>query len=217
MKPVKQDTKKSANWKTWLAVAAGIAAIITVGIRGYGFLSVPTQRIDANILIVEGWASSYVATTAIAEFKRGGYILIATSGLRLAADPRTGQSSEVSDASKAATLLESYGIPPAQLLPCPAENTDWNRTPTSARAVRDRLKSLGIMPASINIVTVGPHGRQTRLAYQRMFGKNVRIGIIPVPNPNFAPERWWISPTGIKWMCKGFAGWLKECLFGLRG
>jgi hypothetical protein len=65
-------------------------------------------------------------------------------------------------------------------------------------------------------VTAGPHGRQTRLAYQRAFNHSVPIGVICVPIERYDARVWWLSRFGIWKTTKDFAGWLYELLFGPR-
>jgi hypothetical protein len=71
-------------------------------------------------------------------------------------------------------------------------------------------------PRGVNIVTLGPHARQSLLAYSRMVGPDIPVGVISVPKDDYDPDRWWAYAAGIKKTTKDFAGWLKEVLFGLR-
>jgi hypothetical protein len=195
-----------------LGILTGL--LITFSLRIYGFLAVPTCRVDADILVVEGWVPDYVVQAASKEFARGGYACVATSDLQNESGSKAGPDG--SRALHADAQLESLGVPRRCILACPAPSASWNRTSGSARAVRDRLRERGIVPKGVNVVTIGPHARQTRLAYRRVMGKDVAVGIITVPHEGFDSTRWWASGLGIKWVSKDFAGWLKECLFGLR-
>jgi hypothetical protein len=63
---------------------------------------------------------------------------------------------------------------------------------------------------------MGPHGRQSRLAYSRILGPAVAVGVITVPKYDYDRRWWWLSPAGIKKTTKDFAGWVRELAFGLR-
>lgn len=51
---------------------------------------------------------------------------------------------------------------------------------------------------SINVVTEGVHARRTRLLFQEAFGNRVQVGIIAVPNPDYASGRWWLYSEGVR-------------------
>lgn len=173
----------------------------------------PTQRVEANILVVEGWIWDYAMESAAEEFKRGHYTLIATSGF-----PNTAQMEKTgtSSADTAAARLIQLGIPPEKILSCPAENTWWNRTASSAQAVRVKILREGIPLKKINVLTVGTHARKTIIAYRRIMGPEVEVGLVMVPSRNFDPDRWWASRGGIYAITKNTIGWLRELLFGPR-
>lgn len=85
-----------------------------------------------------------------------------------------------------------------------------------ARAVRDRMGALGVQPRGVNVVTAGPHARETWVAFRHALEAQAPVGIISVPKRNYDPERWWLSWQGLKWVPKDFLGWLKEVLIGQR-
>jgi hypothetical protein len=170
--------------------------------------------VPAEVLVVEGWIFDYGLDAAAVEFRQGHYAFVAISGVRFAAD-------EISDpddsyARRAAEALTARGIPSASIVVCPAPATGWNRTSSSARAVRDHLAARHIACTGMNVLTIGPHARQTWLAYRRIMGPNLRVGIITVPKQGVDTDRWWASAHGIAMVLKDFAGWLKEWLFGYR-
>ena len=173
------------------------------------FLAV-TQRVEANILVVEGWVPANVLEGAAREFRKGGYLLIATSG------ERTPEEESESSAHRAGSRLIDVGLPEANVVPCPFEPVSWNRTGTSARAVRDRLIELGVEISGVNTVTAGPHARQTHLAYRRIFSEVCPVGVISIEKLYYDQDRWWASWPGIKWTNKDFLAWIKEATFGYR-
>ena len=177
------------------------------------FLAVPTQRVEANILVVEGWIWDYAMESAAEEFKRGGYTLLATSGMPNF--PQSGQD-QTTTADAAVARLQQLGVPHSQILTCPASYTSWNRTASSARAVRDKLLREGVRLERINVLTVGTHARKTILAYRRIMGPEVEVGIITIPSQNFDADRWWTSQAGIYAISKNTIGWLREYIFGPR-
>jgi hypothetical protein len=208
------QTKKNRRSFSRLYLAFGLfgGALISFILFAHPFLAV-TQRVDADVLVVEGWIPDYMLPPATSEFLQGKYSLLFVSGLQN--DP-TESTTSVPDAQRAAARLETLGVPPAALVPCPAPFANWLRTSKTAHAVRDKIVELGLKPKGINVVTAGPHARETWVAYQHAFGPGMPVGIISIPKTNYPADRWWLSRQGLIWVPKDFIAWLKEVLFGLR-
>ncbi|MFO1393230.1 MAG: hypothetical protein U1F09_05640 [Steroidobacteraceae bacterium] len=195
-------------------VASRIAAGVAIGLaftvfllNVHPFLAI-NEPVRADVLVVEGWVPDYVLDRAVAEFRSGKYRRVMVSGIAAGA----GQS----DGSPAARYLMSKGIDPAALRVALAPETRWNRTSHMARAVSHAARQMAPVPCGVNVITLGPHARQSRLAYRRMMGSWVPVGVIAIPKDDYDPDRWWASEAGIKKTTKDFAGWAKEWLFGLR-
>lgn len=193
----------------------GAIAIILL-ILAFGFLAfihpllAVTARVDADVLVVEGWVPEETLVAAVREFKTRHYHWLVASGLRF--PPETPGSY----AEEAALTLKTLGVPANQLLALPADRVDWYRTSTSARGVRDGLKRLGIQPTGINVMTAGPHARETWIAYRRIMRTTCKVGIISIPVDEYDSARWWTTPEGRQWVLKNVAAWAKEALIGQR-
>jgi uncharacterized SAM-binding protein YcdF (DUF218 family) len=188
----------------------GIVFIFSSSI--YDFLAVPSYRVDADIIVVEGWVPAYVIEAAAVEFKKGGYREIVTSDLELEQPGKTGSVNSVD--TEAAVRLAQMGIAPSQIVVCQTLRTDWNKTAQSARIARETLESRGIHPKGINVFTIGVHSRRSWLAYQHAFGSKIPVGIFQIPETGLDPARWWASGLGIKRVTKGYVAWIRERLFG---
>jgi uncharacterized SAM-binding protein YcdF (DUF218 family) len=51
---------------------------------------------------------------------------------------------------------------------------------------------------SVNLVTENTHARRTRLLFGKALGKNVAVGIIAIPNPDYDKGHWWRYSEGVK-------------------
>ena len=193
-----------------LAFLAG--GLISFILFAHPFLAV-TQRVDADVLVVEGWIPDYMLPQAAKEFHEGKYSLFLVSGLQN--DPAD-QSASMPDAMRTASRLEELGVPHTAVVPCPAPFARWLRTSKTARAVREKAAALGLKPKGINVITAGPHARETWVAYQHVFGNAMPVGIVSIPKNNYPADRWWMSRQGLIWVPKDFLAWLKEVIFGLR-
>jgi len=200
-------------WTTWLAVGVLGAAAIAVVRWVHPFLAI-SRPVSADVLVVEGWVPDYVLVAAAREFREGPYRRVLVSGLADHAGPAG--ASERSYVQGAAERLGTLGIDRAQIVACPGPGAEWNRTSKSVRVVRDRLRALGLTSKGINVVTLGPHARQTLLAYRRLIDPTIPVGVISIPKDDYDPAQWWTSRAGRKKVIKDFAGWIREFLFGLR-
>src|SRR5207245_6855202 len=69
---------------------------------------------------------------------------------------------------------------------------------SSAIALRDWFRQDNLEIHGFNVLTEDCHARRTQLLYQEAFGKNVNIGIIAVPNPDYNSKRWWRYSDGVR-------------------
>jgi len=83
-----------------------------------------------------------------------------------------------------------------QPVPCWEEQND--RTYHSALALKKWFQEFNVHPKSIDVVSQGPHVRRTRLLFQRVFGKQVRVGIIGVRDTDYDPLHWWRCSEGVR-------------------
>jgi uncharacterized SAM-binding protein YcdF (DUF218 family) len=56
----------------------------------------------------------------------------------------------------------------------------------------------GVQLTRINLVTVGPHARRSRLLFQKSFGKELPIGVVAIPEPDYDTKHWWRSSLGFR-------------------
>ena len=160
------------------------------------FLAV-THRVDSTVLVSEGWISEYACQTAAHEFRTGSYpIVYATGGPmpEFAANPAVSRTW----ASVGARRLKSAGVPTNSIQIVPARAVGRDRTYTAAVALRDWFREHNLPLQSINVVTADAHARRTRLLFEKALGKDVAVGIISVPDPDYDPKRWWRYSEGVR-------------------
>jgi uncharacterized SAM-binding protein YcdF (DUF218 family) len=177
-----------------LVVSGGLA--ISAFLSVHPFLAI-TQRVNTNVLVVEGWVHKYAIRSAVEEFRRGSYQRVFTTG-----GPVIGNGGYVNDyqtsASVGADLLKKFGVPTEVVQMVPSHVIGRDRTYSAAVALRDWLQENGISVRHFNIVTEAFHARRTRLLYEKTFGKDVVIGIIAVPSPDYDADHWWRYSDGVR-------------------
>lgn len=187
----------SLSWRGRLILASALLLVGALVLKGvYPFLAI-THRVDANILVVEGWVHDYAIRAAIEEFRRGSYQRVFTTG-----GPVEGSGGYINDyntaASVAADLLRKNGLSNESLQMVPSRVMDRDRTYGSAVVLRNWFREHNMPVRSINVVTEDVHARRTCLLFQKALGHDVAVGVIAVPNPDYDPRHWWRYTEGVK-------------------
>jgi uncharacterized SAM-binding protein YcdF (DUF218 family) len=197
----------SLSWRGRLVVASALllaSALIFKSV--YPFLAI-THRVNANILVVEGWIHEYAIRAAVKEFQSNKYQRVFTTG-----GPAVGSGGYINDfytsASVGADLLKKCGLPDERLQMVPSRVMDRDRTYGSAVALRDWFLDHNMAVSGIDVVTEDVHARRTRLLFQKAFGKDVQVGIISVANVDYPANRWWHYSQGLKNVVSEFAAYL---------
>jgi len=170
--------------------------VVIMFLNAHAFLA-PTQRVDADILVVEGWVHPYAIRASAEEFQNHSYHRIFTTG-----GPVVGNGGYINDyqtaASVGADLLKKADVPAELVQMVPSHVMGRDRTYSSALALRDWLSAHDVQVRSLNIVTEGAHARRTRLLFEKALGPNVTVGVIAVPSPDFDARRWWRYSEGVE-------------------
>jgi uncharacterized SAM-binding protein YcdF (DUF218 family) len=177
-----------------------VSALLFAGVlifKGvYPFLAI-THRVDADVLVVEGWVHEYAIRAGVAEFRTNHYQQAFSTG-----GPVQGNGGYVNDfqtsASVGAELLKANGIPSESLQMVPSHVTDRDRTYSAAVALRDWFSAHKTHVRCVNVLTEDLHARRTRLLYQKALGDDVLVGIIAVPNPDYDSNHWWRYSEGVR-------------------
>jgi uncharacterized SAM-binding protein YcdF (DUF218 family) len=185
------------SWRGRLSVTAILLLCVAGGtIAIYPFLAT-TERIDADVLVVEGWVHDYAILSAAREFHAGRYQQIFTTG-----GPVIGSGGYTNDfntaASVGADLLKHAGVPAEKVQMVPSRIMDRDRTYASAVALKQWFAEHSVSTRRITILTEDLHARRTRLLFQRALGREFALGIIAVPNPDYDASRWWYYSEGVR-------------------
>ena len=184
------------SWKGRLLVLLVVLGLAMVSGRFLcSFLSV-SSPVRSEFLVVEGWLPPSAVWQATKLIKAGHYQKVFTSGGP--AGDEWGTSPTDTYAGLAARRLIKLGIPGdlVQAVPSSVERKD--RTYYSALALRAWVQNHNLQVNSIDIITLGPHARRSRLLYEKVFGNDVKIGVITTEDPKYDPARWWRSSEGVR-------------------
>jgi hypothetical protein len=185
------------------------ATMIWLWYCGEGFFSL-SRPISADVLIVEGWIGSDGIRAAAEEFKRGAYkYVVATGGLTV--EPMADDHSSYAEIAKK-ELLKS-GIAEESIIVGSIREIERERTFKSAVATWQALQRRGVHPRAINVLTLGPHARRSRLVYEKVYAPDVQVGVIAFVPPWYRSQPWWLSRARTKCLLKEVVGYPFELFF----
>ena len=185
------------SWRGRLLLASfALLAALWVLFELHPFLAV-THREDSKILVVEGWIHPFAIHAAVKEYAAGHYDRVFVTGGPV--EGSGGYSNDFNtEAGVGADLLKDAGIPAESLQMVPSHVWSRNRTYYSAIALRDWFSGHNVKAQSLNVLTENAHARRTWLLFREALGKEVKVGIISVPNPDYDASQWWRCSEGVR-------------------
>lgn len=195
--------RATARKKKWvLAFQACLITLACIAILMVSLLThihsflAPSNPIQADVLVVEGWIPDYALKKAMTEFHRGGYQKLITTGLPLEQGFYLAQYKTFAELA-AATLIE-LGFDRDKLVAVPTPNAIKNRTAASAFALRQWIDNSNLKITAINLFTFDVHCRRSWLIFKQALSPNIQVGVIAVEPQSYNPKQWWISSEGVR-------------------
>ena len=190
-------------WIFPLPVILGVAWLCSTG---ESFFSL-TRRLPAEALVADGWIGPDGIRAAAEEFKLGGYEYIVVTG-----DMTEEQRDQSDDAVTAEQELIGLGIPKDKIVTVHSSHVVRQRTFASVAAAWKALETKGLRPKVLNVFTLGPHARRSRLVYAKVFGPATQVGVIAFVPPKYEVEPWWLSKQRTLCLLKELVGYPFEIL-----
>ncbi len=181
------------GWLLALVLIVGLLAAVRYG--AYPFLTV-TDRVPADLLVIEGWSPPNTMRQASSEFLHGGYqrVVLIRPVLETGDQYESGRYS----GDYMARMLVADGVPKEKLSTLFPNVASKDRTFHSALTVKQWLKEGGMEIKALDVATLGPHSRRSRLMYQKAFGEGVKIGMIALDDHEYDAKRWWRTSEGVR-------------------
>ena len=200
--------RKSLWWPTlwgWAVLVVAVAGTTCLWwFKAESFFSLTDRRSSASVLVVESWIGFEGLAAAQAEFERGGYeYLVSAGGL---SDNRWDRR-RWNLAHEARDFFVRAGVPSSQVLEAWRDETTNQRTFATAVAAWQALRAAGVHPQGVNVFTLGPHARRSRLVFAKVFGPEVAVGVISWAPPRTQIGPWWRSSERAEDLIKESVGW----------
>ncbi len=185
------------GWLVFFVMAGGLAFLSVRHLNSFLSMSEPA---DARIMVVEGWLPDYALREALAEFKRmKGSRLITTGG---PLEKGYFLSEYKTFAQITSATLKKMGLDSAAIITLPTPEVLIDRTYASACEVKKWIERSGMPISAINLISLGPHTRRSRLLYEKAFEASPKIpvivGAIALPDQMYDRRSWWKTSWGFR-------------------
>ena len=172
------------------------------------FLAV-SEPAGGEYLVVEAWMPTYTYQAAAELWHTGRYRrVIAVRAVPDDAVPGEG----VTDYSSVGSLVRA-GIPREVIVEAAGAGIQKDRTFHSAMNLRHWLESANITKASLDVLTLGPHARRSRLLFRKALGDGFEVGVIAVADRRFDANHWWRTSEGVRSVLGEFLAYLYARFF----
>ncbi len=180
----------------WGVVTIGLGLVlVSLVLLVYPFLA-PTQPVAGEILVVEGWLPDYALDEAKERFEKENYEFLVTTGGLLSKGRHL--SPHETWASLSASILNAKGISREKIIMAPTTFApERDRTYHSVLQVKKKFNERGLVPKSIDVVSLGAHSRRTWLMFETVF-TSMKIGIVALQPRSYDTSRWWVSSAGVR-------------------
>lgn len=193
---LKEHTGRRLTWLGWLATLILIVAVFAGFTASlYPFLT-PEAPPHKGVLVVEGWIHDFALDEAITIYREGDYSKIICTGVPIETGSYIQAFKSYPEMTRARLL--DMGVDPSEIIIAIGEETKKDRTYVAATALREAFMAYNIGETNIHLVTTGPHGRRSRLLFQKALGQDYHVGITCLEDSGYDPDRWYLYSQGVR-------------------
>ena len=182
--------------RAWVVVVLVCATVAVIGARELGSFLTVNAPVQGGVMVAEGWLPDYALEAVKAEFNRDHYEKLFVTGLPLERGAPLAEYKTYAEMSAAILIKMGLGTNVVQAVPGTWVRQD--RTYAMASTLRRWMLEHRMTPTKVQIMTVGPHARRSRLLFEKAFGKGVTVGVTALPSDDFDPAHWWTSSAGVR-------------------
>lgn len=192
----KEHTGRRLTWLGWLLLIILIAGAFFAFLTNiYPFLA-PDKGPHEGVMVVEGWIHDFALDEAVNMYRTGDYSKIVCTGTPIETGSYIQQFKSYPEMT--AARLKKMGIPEDQVVVTIADDNRNDRTYLAAVAMREGIIAYNIGETNLHLVTVGPHGRRSRMLFQKALGKDYHIGVTCLDERTYDAEDWYICSEGVR-------------------
>jgi hypothetical protein len=192
----KEHTGRKPTWLARLLIAMIlIGAFIGLTVNLYSFLA-PEGEPQKGLIVVEGWIHDFALDEAVTMYRAGKYSKIVCTGVPIETGSYIQQYKSYPEMT--AARLEKMGIDPKEIVVAIADYEKKDRTYLAAVALRQAFMSYNIEETNLHLITTGPHGRRSRMLFQKALGKDYNIGVTCLDESTYDQEDWYTCSEGVR-------------------
>lgn len=191
---VKKEKYVLRVWVKILIMAFFIGCIYFVTYNIYSFLA-PNQKVEAKIIVIEGWLNDYALEESLEIFRKGNYEHMIITGGPLNTGYVIMNYKSTADVSFQ-TFLE-YGASADSMTAVNRELVWRDRTYHTALELKKFLSEYYPENSSFNLVSLGAHSRRSWILFQKAL-PNYNIGIISINDRLYDHHYWWKNSKGFR-------------------
>jgi len=199
------------TWRGWVfffLMFITLGWLMILGLHPFLAQNIPPHN---GLLVIEGWLPDYALDDALSIYHNGHYEKIICTGIPI----ETGDAllEWNSYAQMTTARLIKAGINPENILTAIGENVQHDRTYASALAMKKLLKTAGITQTNIHLISMGAHGRRSRLLFSKALGTDYRVGVTSLKDETYDETHWWTSSNGVRDVIPELVAWIYAKFF----
>jgi len=192
----KEHTGRKPTWLGRLLTTILIIAIfVGLAMNLYPFLA-PEKTPHKGLMVVEGWIHDFALDEAVAMYRTGNYSKIVCAGVPIETGSYIQQYKSYPEMT--AARLRKLGIPEDRIVVAIADEMKKDRTYVAAVALREAFMAYNIGETNLHLVTTGPHGRRSRMLFQKALGPDYAIGVTCLEDFSYDAEDWYKCSEGAR-------------------
>lgn len=207
----KEYRGRRLTWLGWLLVIIGLIIAFFAFMRSlYPFLA-PDSPPNSGAMVIEGWIHDFALDDAVRMYRNGKYSKIICTGVPIETGSYIQQFKSYPEMT-AARLLK-LGIPKDEIIVTVADDSTKDRTYQAAVALREGIMAYNIEDTNLHLVTVGPHGRRSRMLFQKALGPDYHIGVTSLDESTYDSKDWYTCSEGVRSVIGEFIAYTYAKLF----
>ena len=147
-------------------------------------------------MVVEGWIHDFALDEAVAIYRSGDYTQLICAGGPIEVGSYIQDYKSYPEMT--AARLRKLGIDPDEIVMAIAEDSRKDRTYAAAVALREAIMAYNIEGTDVHLVTTGPHGRRSRMLFQKALGDDYTIGVTCIEEYEYDKGDWYMCSEGVR-------------------
>jgi hypothetical protein len=193
---IKEHTGRRLTWSgRFLVLLLVMGLLIGLGATLYPFLA-PSAKPHHGLMVVEGWIHDFALDEAVAIYRAGDYTKLICTGVPVEVGSYIQDYKSYPEMT--AARLRKLGVDPAEIVLAIAEDSRRDRTYAAAVALREAIMAYSIEGTDLHLVTTGPHGRRSRMLFQKALGNDYTIGVTCIEEYAYDQGDWYMCSAGVR-------------------